>query len=234
MTTIVQNHLTQPDLEKEKIFKEMAEAKVCFGHSTSRLHPRMKPFIVGVKNNQTIINLEKTYENLIKAKEFFGSLKKEGKTVLFVNTNPANNDITEAAAIKTNNPYIINRWIGGFLTNFAVISKRIAYFNELEKKKENGELEKYTKKEQLKFEKELEDLRELFSGVKNCQKLPDAIFVIDAKIHQYAVKEAQHLELPIIALVNTDNDPTGITYPIPASDLHRSSVEFITNFIIND
>lgn len=234
MIMTVQNHLIQPGLEKEKILKEMAEAKVCFGHSASRLHPRMKPFVAGAKNTQTIINLEKTYENLIKAKEFFSSIKKEGKTILFVNTNPATNDITEVAAIKTNNPFIANRWIGGFLTNFAIISKRIVYFNELEKKKETGELEKYTKKEQLKFQEELKKLEELFAGVKNCQKLPDAIFIIDARIHQYAIKEAQRLELPIIALVNTDNDPTGITFPIPASDLHRSSVEYITNFIIND
>ncbi|MCX8015937.1 MAG: 30S ribosomal protein S2 [Patescibacteria group bacterium] len=234
MITTVQNHLNQQDLEKERILKEMAEAKVCFGHSASRLHPRMKPFVAGVKNTQTIINLEKTYDYLIKARELFSSLKKEGKTILFVNTNPATNDITEAAATKTSNPFITNRWIGGFLTNFPVISKRIAYFNELKKKKESGELEKYTKKEQLKFEEELEELEELFAGVKNCQKLPDAIFVIDAKIHQYAVKEAQRIGIPIIALVNTDNDPTGIVCPIPASDLHRSSVEYITNFIIND
>lgn len=234
MITTVQNHLNQQDLEKERILKEMAEAKVCFGHSASRLHPRMKSFVAGVKNTQTIINLEKTYENLIKAKDLFHSLKKEGKIILFVNTNPATSDITEVAAIKTNNPFITNRWIGGFLTNFSVISKRIAYFNELKKKKEEGELEKYTKKEQLKFEEELKELEELFAGVKNCQKLPDAIFVIDARVHQYAVKEAQRTAIPIIALVNTDNDPTGITCPIPASDLHRSSVEYITNFIISD
>ena len=219
------------DTNKEKILREMTKAKVCFGHSVSRLHPRMKPFISSVKNTQTIIDLEKTYELLLKAKEFFKKLKEEGGTVLFVNINPATNDITEEAAKKTNNPYITNRWIGGFLTNFEVISKRIAYFNDLKKKAETGELEKYTKKEQLKFKEELKELEEIFGGVKDVNKLPNAIFVIDARIHYYAVKEAQKTNIPIIALVNTDNDPTGINYPIPASDLHRTSVEFITKFI---
>ena len=219
------------DINKEKILREMTEAKVCFGHSVSRLHPRMKPFVSAVKNTQTIIDIEKTYEMLLKAKEFFKKLKEEGKIILFVNINPATNDITEEVAKKTKNPYITNRWIGGLLTNFEVISKRIAYFNDLKRKSETGELEKYTKKEQLKFQEELKELEEIFSGVKDINKLPDAIFIIDARIHYYAVKEAQKTNIPIIALVNTDNDPAGITFPIPASDLHRSSVLYITNFI---
>jgi len=229
----IQNSKSGVDLTKERILREMSEAKVCFGRSASRLHPRMKPNIIGVKNTQTIIDLGKTYEMLIKAREFFKALNKEQKTILFVNTNPATHDITYEAALKTNSPYIINRWVGGFLTNFSVIAKRIEHYNDLMKKNASGELEKYTKKEQLKFKKELEDFELLFKGVKDCSKLPDAIFVTGAKIHQIAVKEAQKLNLPIIAIINTDNDPEGIAYPIPASDLHRSSVEYITNFLIS-
>jgi small subunit ribosomal protein S2 len=221
------------DLNKEKILKEMVEARLCFGRSTSRLHPKMKPYVVGIKNSQTIIDLEKTYEMLKKAKDFFQSLINNQKTILFVNTNPATNDITYEAAKKTNNPYIINRWVGGLLTNFPIISKRINYYNDLIQKNATGELEKYTKKEQLKFKKELEDLETLFGGVKDFNKLPDAIFVVGGRIHQIAIKEAKKTNIPVIAIVNTDDDITDINYPIVASDLYRSSVEYITNFLIN-
>ncbi len=221
------------DLEKEKILNEMVEAKVYFGRSASRLHPKMKPYIVSVKNNQTIINLEKTYEMLKKAKEFFKSLLNEQKTILFVNTNPATNDITLEAAKKTNNPYITNRWVGGLLTNFPVISKRIDYYNDLIQKNITGDLEKYTKKEQLKFQKELEDLETLFGGIKDFNKLPDALFVVGGDVHQIAIKEAKKMNIPVIAIVNTNDDISNIDYPIIASDLHRSSVEYITNFLIN-
>jgi len=221
------------DLDKERILREMGEARLCFGRSTSRLHPKMKPYIIGAKNSQVIIDLEKTYDMLVKAKEFFQTLLKEHKTILFVNVNPATNDITLEAAQKTNNPYVINRWVGGLLTNFSEISKRIKYYNELIQKNASGELTKYTKKEQLKFQKELEDLAELFSGVKDCAQLPDAIFVVGARFHQTAIKEAQKMHIPIIAIVNTDTNIEGIDYPIVASDLHRSSVEYITNFLIN-
>ena len=221
------------DIDRERILREMNEARVCFGRSTSRLHPKMKSYIIGAKNTQTIIDLEKTYEMLIKAKEFFQSLLKEHKTILFVNINPATNDITLEAAQKTNNPYIINRWVGGFLTNFSEISKRIKYYNELIQKNASGELEKYTKKEQLKFKKELEDLETLFGGVKDFNKLPDAIFVVGGRIHQIAIKEAKKTNIPVLAIINTDDDITDINYPIVASDLYRSSVEYITNFLIN-
>ncbi|HOM33197.1 MAG TPA: 30S ribosomal protein S2 [Candidatus Paceibacterota bacterium] len=221
------------DLNKEKFLKEMVEAKLCFGKSASRLHPKMKPYIVGIKNSQTIIDLEKTYEMLKKAKDFFQLLINNQKTILFVNTNPATNDITYEAAKKTNNPYVINRWVGGLLTNFSIISKRINYYNDLIQKNATGELEKYTKKEQLKFKKELEDLEILFGGVKDFNKLPDAIFVVGGHIHQIAIKEAKKTNVPVIAIVNTDDDLTNINYPIVASDLYRSSVEYITNFLIN-
>ena len=221
------------DIDRERILREMNEARVCFGRSTSRLHPKMKSYIIGAKNTQTIIDLEKTYEMLIKAKEFFQNSLKEHKIILFVNINPATNDITLEAAQKTNNPYVINHWVGGFLTNFSEISKRIKYYNELIQKNVSGELEKYTKKEQLKFKKELEDLADLFSGVKDLSKLPDAIFVIGARFHETAIKEAQKMHIPIIALANTDTDIEGIDYPIVGSDLHRSSVEYITNFLIS-
>jgi len=221
------------DIDRERILREMNEARVCFGRSTSRLHPKMKSYIIGAKNTQTIIDLEKTYDMLIKAKEFFQNSLKEHKIILFVNINPATNDITLEAAQKTNNPYVINRWVGGFLTNFSEISKRIKYYNELIQKNASGELEKYTKKEQLKFKKELEDLADLFSGVKDLSQLPDAIFVIGAKFHETAIKEAQKMHIPIIALANIDTDIEGIDYPIVGSDLHRSSVEYITNFLIS-
>ncbi len=228
-----ENIALDKNTDKEKIIKEMTEAKVCFGRSSSRLHPKMKPYGVSIKNSQAIIDLEKTYEILKKAKEFFKSLLSEQKIILFVNINPATNDITYEAAKKTNSSYIINRWVGGLLTNFSVISKRIQYYNDLIQRNASGDLEKYTKKEQLKFKKELEDLEELFGGVRELNKLPDAIFVVGGRVHQLAIKEAQKMNIPVVAILNTDDDPINIDYPIIGSDIHRFSVEYITNFLIN-
>jgi len=219
--------------DQKSIIKEMIAAKVCFGHKSSVTHPKMKPFIVGVKNTQTIIDLEKTMEGLEKARAFFNQLVKAGKTILFLDTNPLTRDITKEAAQKSKSFYLINRWIGGFLTNFPVISKRLEYFRNLKEKNSQGELLKYPKKEQMKFQKEITDLAEMFYGVEDCQKMPEALMVVNIRRHQTAAREARRKNIPMIAIVDTDSDPTAADYPIFGNDHFRSSVQYLLNQLIS-
>lgn len=208
---------------------EMAEAGVYFGHRISKCHPKMKPYILGVKGSDhiNIMDLEQTKVFLIKALDFVADLVKEGKTILLVGTKIPTKKLVKETAEICDLPYVVQRWIGGALTNFKIIRKRIDHFKDLEKKRESGELEKYTKKEQLEFAKEINLLSVKFGGIKEMEKLPDALFVLDMCEDELAIKEAKMKGIKIIAIADTNVDPTKVDYPIPANDDAITSVKYI-------
>lgn len=218
---------------KETDFKldpeEMAQAGLHFGHRASRSHPKMKPYIFGIRNTIHIIDLEKTAEKFNEALNFIQSLFSEEKTLLLVGTKIQHRELVKELAKECNLPYVIERWIGGAFTNFKTISKRIEYFKELEDKKQKGELEKYTKKERLNMDLELKELEIKFGGIKEMKKLPDAVFVLDMKKDDIVVKEAKMKGIKTIAISDTNVDPTLVDYPIPANDDAMSSVKYILN-----
>jgi len=207
--------------------EEMAEAGLHFGHRSSRINPKMKEYIFGTRNNVNIIDIEKS---AIKFKEALSFIKKtvsEGKVLLLVGTKVQFKDLVKKTAEECNLPYINERWLGGTFTNFDTIKNRIKYFKELEEKREKGELEKYTKKERAKIDKELKDLQIRFGGIKNLKSLPDAIFVVDMKKDEIAITEAKKRNIKVIAIADTNVDPTEVDFPIPANDDALSSVKYI-------
>ena len=206
---------------------EMAKAGVFFGHRASKIHPKMKPYICGVKNTVHIIDLSKTSEKLKQALNFIQKLISENKNLLLVGTKIQTKELVENLAKDCNLCYVSERWLGGTFTNFKTIRKRIDYFKDLEKKKEEGGLEKYKKKERIKIYKDLENLRKKFKGIKNLEKLPDAIFVLDMKANDLAVKEAKMKGIKVIGICDTNVDPSQADWPIPANDDAISSVKYI-------
>lgn len=212
--------------------KEMLEARVCYGHRSSRTNPRMKPFIIGTKNGVEIIDLDKTSEGLEKAKKVIDELGAKNKMLLFVGTNPMLRDIVKEVAGKTKCLHI-DRWVGGLLTNFKTIYGRLQYLRELQEKDKTGGLAKYTKKEQLMFQREIIKLSQMFSGFEDCHGTPDALIVVDVKMHEDAIREGKKLKLPIVGIVDTDSDPTVVDYPIPANDHIRSSVQYLLNQLVS-
>jgi len=217
---------------KGGIVEDMFKAGAHFGYSKSRRHPSMKSLIFGAKNTVEIIDLEKTDEHLAKAKEFVSSMAKEGKQILFVGSKNEARDVVRNAAISIDMPYVTNRWIGGTVTNFSEIKKRISRLEELTSKKEKGELGMYTKKERLLIDREIEDLEKHFGGLTSMKQKPAAFFVIDSGAEKIAVKEAKDKEIPVVSLSGSDCDIKGISYPIPANDSSRSSITFFVDQIV--
>jgi len=187
----------------------------------------MNPYLFGVRNTVHIIDLEKTKEKLIEALEFIQKLTSESKTLLLVGTKIQIKDLVKSTAEACGLSYVNERWLGGTFTNLSAILKRVEYYKELESKKTKGELEKYTKKEKAQFDQELKRLEVKFKGVKDLNRLPDAIFVCDMLKDKLAVKEAREKGIKIIGICDTNVDPTLVDYPIPASDDAISSVKYI-------
>lgn len=215
-----------------KNIEDMFTAGAHFGFSKSRRHPTFKAFIYGQKNNTEIVDLEKTEVALAKALDFISSLSRDNKTILFVASKSEAKEIVKRAAESIGAPYVAGRWIGGTITNFDQIKKRVARMDDLMSKKEKGELGKYTKKERLLFDREIAKLLVFFGGIKNMPKLPDALFVVDSKKEDIAITEALKFKIPVIALSSTDCDLSSITYPIPANDSSRSSIEYFVGKIV--
>jgi len=211
----------------EATAQEMLKANVHFGHKKSLWNPKMKPYIYGIKGGIYIIDLEKTMEQLQKAIDLLKEIKGKGGKILFVETRPQGEAIVKETAKSLNMPYVLSRWIGGLLTNFKNLRKRVEYYLDLEKRRDEGELKKYTKKEQLDLEREIEKLKKRFDGIRDLDKLPDALFVLSIKAQMTAVKEARKKNIPVIALADTNSDPTLVDYPIPANDESLSSINYI-------
>ncbi len=206
---------------------EMMKAGAHLGHRISKLHPKMKDYIFGVRNTIHIIDLEKTVVQFEKALEFIKELTKKGEILLLIGTKTPLKVLVKETADDCDISYVNERWLGGTFTNFKIILERIKYFRELERKKKEGELEKYTKKERVEFDKELKNLEIKFGGIKSLEKIPEAVFVCDVKNNILAVKEAREKGVKIIAIVDTNVDPNLIDYPICANDDAISSVKYI-------
>lgn len=219
----------EPKLTKkeETLIKKMAEAGVHFGHSRSRKNPRMGPYIHTLRNNVHIIDLVSTAKRLDEALKFVKETAKKGGHILFVGIQPQAKDMVKEAAEECNMPYVVERWLGGTLTNFKTIHKRVEYLLDLEKKKKSKELEKYTKKEQMLFDEEIKKLNRNLGGIKKLNQLPDAILTLGIKHNLTAVKEAQRKKIPIISLVDTDSNPALADYPIPSNDDAVSALKFM-------
>jgi small subunit ribosomal protein S2 len=215
----------------QSLAEEMLKAGVHFGHKKSNWNPKMKPYIFGLRNDIYIIDLEKTMVQLDKALSFIKEIiKKKGK-ILFIATRPQCQDLVEEIAKDCQMPYILFRWIGGLLTNFEIIRKRVEYLLDLEKKKASGQLKKYTKREQQKIDEEIIKLKKKFEGIKKLEKLPEAILVLSVREQATAIREARRKNVPIIALADTDSDPSLVDYPIPSNDDAISALKFMLNKI---
>lgn len=218
--------------QNKKLITEMFSAGAHFGYSRSRRHPSTKQFIFGTKSGVEILDLEKTSLELERAKEFVKSIAKSGKQILFVGTKNEGKKALEDGALSIDMPYVAERWVGGVLTNFTEIKKRVALLEDLRAKRENGELSVYTKKERLLIDKDIERLERNFAGIVSMKELPVALFILDPRKESIAVKEAQFLNIPIVALANSDCNLKEVTYPIPGNDSSVSSITFFISQII--
>jgi small subunit ribosomal protein S2 len=187
----------------------------------------MKQYVSGIKNNVHIFDLEKTAKELSKALAFISKIVSEGKTIVFVGTKIQLRAIIKEAAGECGVPYVTERWLGGTFTNFETIQKRVNYFKDLERKKETGELAKYTKKEQLNFDKEIASLKIKFDGIRNMSKLPEAVFIFGLDKDITCAREAKRKGIKIISIVDTNVNPDAVDYPIPANDDAISAVRYI-------
>ena len=213
--------------------KALLEAGVHFGHQTRRWNPKMAPYIYTERNGIYIIDLQKTVKGLEKAYDFVREIAKEGGSVLFVGTKRQAQDPIRDEALKCGQFYINQRWLGGLLTNFATIRRRVTRMVELQQMEEDGSINKYPKKEVVKLRKERDKLEKYLSGIKEMKDAPDAIFVIDPRRETIAVLEARKLEIPVIAIVDTNCDPDLIDYPIPGNDDAIRAIELVVGLMAN-
>ncbi|HET7874889.1 MAG TPA: 30S ribosomal protein S2 [Methylomirabilota bacterium] len=211
--------------------KELLEAGVHFGHQTKRWNPKMQKYIFGERNGIYIIDLQKTLKKFREAYAFVRDLAAQGGTMLFVGTKKQAQETVFEEATRCDMFYVNHRWLGGTLTNFTTIRKSIARLKKLDEMQETGEYERLPKKEVIGLERERAKLQAALVGIKNMDRLPSAVFIVDPKKEAIAVLEAQRLAVPIVAIVDTNCDPTGIDHPIPGNDDAIRSVRLITSRI---
>jgi len=217
--------------KRNAIIESMFKAGTHFGFSRSRRHPSVTPFIFGVKNKVEIFDLEKTSPLLAAAKKFVAGIASEGKQIVFVGGKHEARSAVKAAAESVNMPFVDGRWVGGTFTNFKEIRKRIDKMEKLMDEREKGELAKYTKKERLLIDREIDRLDHLFSGIASIKEMPRAVFVIDSKAEHNAVQEARDMNIPVIAVTGSDCDLSVIDYPIVGNDASAESIRFFANEI---
>jgi small subunit ribosomal protein S2 len=198
--------------------KQLLEAGVHFGHQTRRWNPKMRPFIFTARNDIHILDLQQTVTRFNEAYKFVVNLTANGDSILFVGTKKQAQEAVAEEAERSGQFYVNYRWLGGMLTNFQTIQKRIRYLRDLEARKEHGEFERLPKKEAQRLEEERARLERTLGGIKDMRRLPGAVFIIDTKKEHTAVLEARRLEIPVIALADTNTDPDEMDYPIPAND----------------
>ena len=213
-------------MEIKKNIESMFTAGAHFGLGRSRRHPSVSPFIFGTKNATDVFDLEKTHVLLNNVRELVKVAGKEGKTILFVGGKKEASHAIKTVASTLNMPYADGRWIGGTITNFTQVRKRIDRYEKLVDDKEKGELAKYTKRERMLIDKEIASLEKMFFGIVSMKKIPDIMFVIDPKKERNAVMEADHAHIPVIGLSNSDCNLKEVKYPLVGNDSAKSSIQY--------
>jgi len=211
--------------------RNLLEAGVHFGHQTRRWNPKMRPFIFAARNGIYIIDLSKTLKSLQVACKKAREVAAEGKPVLFVGTKMQAKDVVKAEALRCGEFFVIERWLGGMLTNYQTIKQSIKRLKDLERMREDGTFEKITKKERLRIERDINKLTSVLGGIKEMGRLPGLVFVVDAKKEKIAVAEAAKLGIPIIAIVDTNADPDMITFPVAGNDDAIKSIRVLTQAV---
>lgn len=206
---------------------EMYSAGMHFGYTKTRRHPKMRPFIFGTRSNVEVFDLSKVLGELTRTLDAVRALGAEGKTILFVATKACAKESLRKTATALNMPYVTERWLGGTMTNFKMISERIQYWQDLIRRESAGELKKYTKHEQLKLQEKTAKLQYMYGGLENMKKLPHALFVVDLGEERLAVAEAIQRDISIFALSSSDTNPALADYIIPANDNSRRSIEYV-------
>lgn len=211
--------------------EELLQAGMHFGHRTSKWHPKMKPFIFGERKGVHIIDLMKSKEQLEKSLGFISDISARGGKVLFVGTKAQVKGLLKKVAKETDMPYVCEHWLGGTMTNFPVIKKNVKKYKDLIEKQGEGKLSKYTKKEQLQFSRQIAKLELSVGGLVDLNAMPDAVFIWDIKNEKTALAEAKKKLIPIIAVCDTNVDPTGIAYVIPANDDASKTIKLVFDLI---
>ena len=211
--------------------KDLLEAGVHFGHQTQRWNPKMDKYIYGDKSGIHILDLRITYDTLEKTQDFVQKLVANSGKVLFVGTKPQAQKVIEEQAIRAQMPYVNHRWLGGMLTNFKTIIKRVIYLNELNSLETSGEINAYPKPERLRIRREIEKLTKSIGGIVNLNKLPEAIFIVDLLNETTALTEAKKLDIPVIGLADSNVDPENVDFVIPGNDDAIRSIEVIATAI---
>jgi len=212
-------------------YEDMLKAGMHFGRRRTVFNPAMKSFVFTVRDGICIIDLLKTQEKLLLAIEFLQKNLEEGKLLLFVAPTKQSEEGVKALADTLGMPYVLNRWLGGTLTNFKIINARVKHMEEMERQQAAGDWEKYNKKEKLGLERELKKMGTRFGGLRKLTRIPDVMFVSSVKEGKLAVAEARNLKLSVVGIVNTDANPKGIQYPIPANERSKVSLDLILDAI---
>ncbi len=213
--------------------KQLLEAGVHFGHQTRRWNPKMGEYIYTERNGIYIINLQKTVKKIVEAYDFIKEVAESGESILFVGTKKQAQDSIKEEAVRVGMYYVNARWLGGMLTNFKTIQKRIERLNQLKKMEEDGTFDLLTKKEATKLKLEIEKLEKYLGGIKDMKKLPGALFVVDPRKEKIAVAEAHKLGIPVVAIVDTNCDPDEVDYVIPGNDDAIRAVKLIASTMAN-
>jgi len=211
--------------------EQMLKAGMHFGHRTSKWHPKMKPYIFGARNGVHVIDLVKSRKQLESALELIKKFSAEGKTILIVGTKMQAKKTIKTIAEEAGMPYVCEKWIGGCLTNFPVVRKLVKKYNELTSDRATGKLEKYTKKEQLGIDREIEKLERKVGGLVNLTKMPDLIFIWDIKNEATAILEAKKKNIPVAAVCDTNTNPENVNYIIPSNDDATKTIKLILNSV---
>ncbi len=211
----------------------MLESAVHFGHKTQKWNPKMRKYLYGEKNRIHIFDLQKTQKCLIDAVEFLKHESANGKNMLLVSTKPQASQLVVEMGNETRMPYVVHKWMGGLITNFSTMKQRIRYFRSLLEQEKSGEFSKYTKKEASDLKKTIEKLQAALGGVRDLDRLPDAVFVADAVRDKIAIREANKMKIPVVAIVDSNADPDGVTYPIPGNDDAIKSLTYLIAAVKN-
>lgn len=214
--------------------KKLLEAGAHFGHKTSRWHPKMAPYIHSKRAGSHVIDLTQTAVKLEEALAFLEKTAGEGKQILFVSTKRQAKDILRSAAEETNMPFVVERWVGGMLTNTTTMNARIKHLKDLETQMASGALEaKYSKLEVQRFQEEIDHMNHMYGGIKHMANRPGALYVVDVPNEMNAIREARKLGIPVVAITDTNADPSFVDYVIPANDDAIKAIQLITGYVVN-